>query len=98
MTTNFLLNSIPLERRKPVLNFKDKYIDTSDQLSSTQLVVSDSLRSHGLQHARLPYPSPYPELAQSHVHRVRDAIQPSHPLSSSSTPPFNLSQHQDLFQ
>ena len=38
-----------------------------------------------------------PELAQIHVHRVGDAIQPSHPLSSSS-PTFNLSQHQGLFQ
>ena len=34
-----------------------------------------------------------PELAQTHVHQVSDAIQPSHPLSSSS-PAFNLSQHQ----
>ena len=38
-----------------------------------------------------------PELAQTHVHRVSDAIQPSHPLSSPS-PAFNLSQHQGLFQ
>ena len=38
-----------------------------------------------------------PELAQTHVHRVDDAIQPSHPLSSPSTA-FNLSQHQGLFQ
>ena len=38
-----------------------------------------------------------PELVQTHVHRVSDAIQPSHPLSSSS-PAFNLSQHQGLFQ
>ena len=37
------------------------------------------------------------ELAQAHVHRVSDAIQPSHPLSSSSPPTFNLSQHQGLF-
>ena len=37
------------------------------------------------------------ELAQIHVHRVSDAIQPSHPLSSPS-PAFNLSQHQGLFQ
>ena len=37
------------------------------------------------------------ELAQTHVHRVSDAIQPSHPLSSPS-PAFNLSQHQNLFQ
>ena len=40
----------------------------------------------------------FPELAQTHVHWVDDAIQSSHPLSSPSPPPFNLSQHQDLFQ
>ena len=39
-----------------------------------------------------------PELAQTHVHQVSDAIQPSHPLSSPSPPTFNLSQHQSLFQ
>ena len=38
------------------------------------------------------------ELAQTHVHRVSDAMQPSHPLSSSSPPAFSLSQHQGLFQ
>ena len=37
-------------------------------------------------------------LTQTHVHWVRDAIQPSHPLSSPSPPVFNLSQHQGLFQ
>ena len=36
------------------------------------------------------------EFAQTHVHRVSDAIQPSHPLSSSFPPAFNLSQHQGL--
>ena len=39
-----------------------------------------------------------PELAQTPVHRVGDAIWPSHPLSSPSPPTFNLSQHQGLFQ
>ena len=39
-----------------------------------------------------------PELVQTHVHCVGDAIQPSHPLSSPTSPAFNLSQHQDLFQ
>ena len=39
-----------------------------------------------------------PEFAETHVHWVRDAIQPSHPLSSPSPPTFNLSQHQGLFQ
>ena len=38
-----------------------------------------------------------PELTQTHVHWVGDAIQPSHPLSSPSPPTFNLSQHQGLF-
>ena len=39
-----------------------------------------------------------PELAQTHVHSVSDAIQPSRPLSSTSPPAFNVSQHQGLFQ
>ena len=38
-----------------------------------------------------------PEFTQTHVHRVSDAIQPSHPLSSPSPPALNLSQHQGLF-
>ena len=38
-----------------------------------------------------------PELAQTHVHWVGDAIQPSRPLSSPFPPAFNLSQHQSLF-
>ena len=38
-----------------------------------------------------------PEIAQTHVHRVSDAINPSHPLLSPSPPAFNLSQHQGLF-
>ena len=53
-------------------------------------VMSDSLRPHG-QHQ-------LPELAQTHIHQVSDAIQPSHPLSSPSPTAFNLSQHQGLFQ
>ena len=39
-----------------------------------------------------------PEFTQTHVHRVSDAIQPSHPLSSPSPPVPNPSQHQSLFQ
>ena len=38
------------------------------------------------------------KFAQTHVHWVSDAIQPSHPLSPSSPPALNLSQHQGLFQ
>ena len=39
-----------------------------------------------------------PEPTQTPVHRISDAIQLSHPLSSPSPPAFNLSQHQGLFQ
>ena len=38
------------------------------------------------------------ELAQTHVHRVGDAIQPPHPLLSPSPPALSLSQHQGVFQ
>ena len=46
--------------------------------------------------AILPVHHQLPETAQSHVHWVSDAIQPSHPLSSPSPPAFNLPQHQSL--
>ena len=54
-------------------------------------VVSDSWWPNGLQHARPPCPSPTPGVHQTHVHRVSDAIQSSHPLSSPSPPALNLS-------
>ena len=46
----------------------------------------------------LPVCHQLPEFTQTHVHRVGDAIQPSHPLSSPSPPAPNPSQHQSLFQ
>ena len=46
----------------------------------------------------LPVHHQLPEFTQTHVHRVGDAIQPSHPLSSPSPPAPNSSQHQSLFQ
>ena len=48
--------------------------------------MSDSLRPPGLQHTRLPYPHQLPELAQTHFRGVRNANQPSNPLSS----PFQI--------
>ena len=55
-------------------------------------VVSNSLRHQGLQHARLPCPSPSPRPGSNSC-----AIQPSHPLLSPS-PAFSLSQHQGPLQ
>ena len=46
----------------------------------------------------LPVHHQHPEFTQTHVHRLSDAIQPSHPLSSPSPPAPNPSQHQRLFQ
>ena len=58
-------------------------------------VVSISSWSPGLQHTRLLCPSHLPEFAQVHVHCIGDGIQPSQPLSPSSSA-FDLSQHQNL--
>ena len=46
----------------------------------------------------LPVHHPLPELTQTHVHWVSDAIQPSHPLLSPSSSTLNLSQHQGVFR
>ena len=48
--------------------------------------------------AGFPVHHQLPELVQTHVDKVDDGNQPSHPLSSPSPPAFNLSQHQGLFQ
>ena len=65
-------------------------------ISSVQFnrsVVSDSLKPHGLQHTRLPFPSPTPGACSNSCPSRLDAIQPSHSLSSPSLPAFSLSQH-----
>ena len=71
--------------------------------SAFLLLFSPSVVSNSLWKQESSIPGPpvlhYPlEFAQTHVHRVSDAIQPSHPLLSPSPPALNLSQHQSLFQ
>ena len=56
-------------------------------------VMSDSLRPHGLQELGFLVLHHLLELAHTHVHWISDAIQWSRPLSSPSSPAFNLSQH-----
>ena len=70
------------------------YCISSVQFSRS--VVSDSL--HPMNHSMpgLPVHHQLLELTQTHVHRVGDAIQPSHPLSSPSPPVPNPSQHQSF--
>ena len=72
--------------------------DTVHQFSSVAqscLTVCD-IMNHSM--PGLPVHHQLPEFTQTHVHRVSDAIQPSHPLSSPSPPVSNPSQHQSLFQ
>ena len=61
-------------------------------------VVPNSLQPMDCSMPSLPVLHHLLEFAQTHVHWVSLAIQPSHPLSCPSSPAFNLSQHQGLFQ
>ena len=61
-------------------------------------VVSDSVTPMNCSTPGLPVHHQLPEFTQTHVHRVSDAIQPSHHLSSLSPPAPNPSQHQGFFQ
>ena len=71
------------------------------QFNSVQFscsVMSDCLRPVNCSTPGLPVHHQLPEFAQTHVHQVSDAIQPSHPLLSPSPPVPSPSQHQSLFQ
>ena len=72
-----------------------------NQFSSVQFscsVVSDSLDLMNCNTPGFPIHHQLREYTQTHVHRVSDAIQASHLLSSPSSPALNLSQHQGLFK
>ena len=76
----------------------DPWSFTSLSFQFCRSFVSDSLWPHESQHTRPPVHHQLPEFTQTHVHRVSDAIQSSHLLSSPSPPAPNPSQHQSLFQ
>ena len=76
---------------------KSIILSTYFLLLFSRLVVSNSLWPQGLQHNRLPCPSPTPEARSNSCPSDVDAIQPSHPLFP-LPPAFNLFQHQGLFQ
>ena len=66
---------------------------------ATTTVESDAaVRPMNCSMPRLPVHHQLQEFTQTHVHRVGNAIQPSHPLSSPSPPAPNPSQHQSLLQ
>ena len=72
---------------------------SSVQFSSVQLLSHVRL-CEPMNHSTpgLPVHHQLPEPTQTHVHWVSDAIQPSHPLMSPSSPALSLSQHQGLFK
>ena len=77
-----------------ILNYKN----VSHISSFSHSVISNFLRPHGLQHARLLCPSLTPGACSHSCPLSRWCIQPSHPLSSPFPSALNLSQHQGLFQ
>ena len=79
-------------------NFLNKKTQRYASVQFSHSIMSDCLQLHGLQQPGFPVHHQLTGLAQTQVHQVRDAIQPSHLLSPSSSPAFNLSQYQGLFQ
>ena len=92
-----------------MFNFKDQgklqllcdlscYHIRSDQIRSVAQSCPTLCNPMNRSTPGLPVHHQLPEFTETHVHRVSDAIQPSHPLSSPSPPAPNPSQHQSLFQ
>ena len=79
-------------------NLETLYRHDFSSVQFSRSVMSDSLQPHKSQQARPPCPSPTPEVHPDSCPPSRDAIQPSHPLSSPSPPALNPSQNQSLFQ
>ena len=74
-----------------IFNFGVKYLNPSCSVAQSCPTLYDPMECST---PGFPVLHHLPEFAQTHVHWVSDAIQPSHPLSSPSPPAFNLSQHQ----
>jgi len=80
------------------LNIKKAKITSSGPISSVAQLCPTLCDPMNRSTPGLPVHHQLPEFTQTHVHRVSIAIQPSHPLSSTSPPAPNPSQHQGLFQ
>ena len=81
------------------LNIQKTKIMASGPIRSDQSLSRVRLCNHmNCSMPGLPVHHQLPEYTETHIHRVSDAIQPSHPLSSPSPLDPNPSQHQSLFQ
>ena len=84
-----ILNLCCSEMSPQMLNIRGTLLPFSS-VQFSRSVLSDSLRPHKSQHARPPCHHQLLEFTQTHVHRVSDAIQPSHPLLSPSPPSIRV--------
>ena len=69
------------------------YFNFLSSIQFSRSIMADSLQPHESNYPGLPVHHQLLEFTQTHVHRVGDALQLSHPLSSPSPPTFSLSQH-----
>ena len=80
------------------LNDEMEEVPFSDQIRSVIQLCPTLCDPMNCSTPGLPVHHQLPEFTLTHIHRVSDAIHPSHPLSSPSPPAPNPSQHQSLFQ
>ena len=92
LATNFFFNILILLSLSFIVPYSSRFQFSSVTQSCPALCEPMDCSTPGF-----PVHHKLPELAQTHVHQVSNAIQPSHPLSPPS-PIFNFSQHQGLFQ
>jgi len=97
ISRSVISNSAPISRVPPTPLF-NKRISELIQFSSVVQSCPPLCNPMNRSMPGLPVHHQLPEFTQTHVHRVSDTIQPSHPLSSSFPPAPNPSQHQSLFQ
>ena len=71
---------------------------TAISVQFSHSILSDSFNPMDCSLPGFPVHHQFPELTQTHVHRIGNAIQPSHSLLFPSPPTFDLSQHQGLFK
>ena len=95
---NTSLGTWPDSNEPCMLNVKYLYIVPFHKMSVQLLSCVQLWDPMDCRMPGLPVHHQLSESTQTHVHWVSDAIQPSHPLLSPSSPTFNLSQHQGLFQ
>ena len=92
------IKDLQMETFKQILQTEESKIVNTVQFSSVAQSCPTLCDPMNRSTSGLPVHHQLPEFTQTHIHQVRDAIQPSHPRSSPSPPAPNPSQRQSLFQ